>query len=96
MPNDKQLTAIFDALAMPISRQFMELVAMQPRNDRELQKFFDLSLPQIQHTGDVLAALGLVTRANPEHYDYHPEGLARVREWIARIESIRHPNSQPR
>src|SRR5262245_42126410 len=91
MPNDKQLTANFDALAKPVSRQFIELIASQPRTDRELQMFFDLSIPQIQHTGNVLAALGLITRADPEHYDYHPDGLAPLREWIARIDSMRGP-----
>jgi hypothetical protein len=90
MVNDEQLTEILEALAKPVSRQFIELVALQPRTDLDLQKYFDLSLGQIQHTGRLLAALRLVlTKADPKHYDYDPEGLALVRDWITRIESIR-------
>jgi hypothetical protein len=85
-----RLNDLLQALANPLTRQFIEMVAMRPRSATELQETFDLSLPQIQTAGRILAELGFLTeRSRKLRYDYDPRGLAEVADWITRIESIR-------
>jgi DNA-binding IclR family transcriptional regulator len=90
MADEIQLTAVLEALANPVTREFIELVALQPRTGLELQKAFDFPLAYVNQAGKTLHALGLVTEARRgQRYDYDARGLALVRDWIARIESIR-------
>jgi hypothetical protein len=85
-----QLTAVLEALANPVTREFIELVALKPRTGLELQKVFDLPLSHINQAGKTLHALGLVTEGwRKQLYHYDARGLALVRDWITRIESIR-------
>src|ERR1700730_7869288 len=90
MGDVERLTAILEALANPLSRQFIEMVAMRPRSSKELQETFDLPLSQIQTAGRILTKLGFISeRSRTARYDYDPSGLREVADWIARIESIR-------
>jgi YD repeat-containing protein len=91
MNQESRLTAILQALANPLTRQFIESIALRPRSAQDLQKTFDLPLSQIRHAGKLLVALGFVSeRARTTRYDYDPRGLSEVADWIARIESIRN------
>jgi hypothetical protein len=86
----ERLTAILEALANPLTRQFIEMVAMRPRSTKELQQTFDLPLFEIETAGRILAKLGFLSeRARTTRYDYDPRGLSEVADWITRVESIR-------
>jgi YD repeat-containing protein len=90
MTDVERLTAILEALANPLTRQFIEMVAMRPRSTKELQQTFDLPLSEIQTAGRILAKLGFLSeRARVTRYDYDARGLSEVADWIARVESIR-------
>ena len=47
MTDVARLTAILEALANPVTSQFIEMVAMRPRSAKELQQTFDLPLSQV-------------------------------------------------
>jgi hypothetical protein len=90
MTDVERLTAILEALANPLTRQFIEMVAMRPRSMKDLGETFDLAPPEIQRAGRILAKLGFIyERSRTVKYDYDPSGLREVANWIARIESIR-------
>jgi DNA-binding IclR family transcriptional regulator len=90
MTDVERLTAILEALANPLTRQFIELVAMKPLSAKELLQNFDLPPSEIQKAGRTLIDLGFVTeQSRMTRYAYDPRGLRMVADWIARIESIR-------
>jgi hypothetical protein len=90
MTDVERLTAILEALANPLTRQFIEMVAMRPRSAKDLGETLDLVPTEIQRAGRILAKLGFIfERSRTVRYDYDPTGLREVADWIARIESIR-------
>ncbi|MFC5949090.1 ArsR/SmtB family transcription factor [Pseudonocardia lutea] len=84
MPDD-----VFLALANPVRRRLLELLADGPRTAGDLAGQFALSRPAVAEHLGVLRRAGLV-RDVPEgrqrHYHLEPEPLAEIGEWLAPFE----------
>lgn len=84
MPDD-----VFLALANPVRRRLLELLADGPRTAGALAGEFALSRPAVAEHLGVLRRAGLV-RDEPEgrrrHYHLEPQPLAEIGEWLAPFE----------
>jgi hypothetical protein len=89
MTEDELLSMRFENLASAAHRHLIELVALHPRTRRELYKHFDYRSGQQYYVVERVCALNFVTLVEgPARYDYDPRGLAAVRKWVERIQSI--------
>ncbi len=79
----------FAAIASPVRRQILDLLAEGDTPVNALAESFAMSRPAISQHLRILLAAGLVSlsRQGREHrYRLVPENLAPVRDWIARYE----------
>ena len=80
---------VFLALAHPVRRRLLELLAEAPRNAGALAAQFDLSRPAVAEHLAVLRRAGLV-RDNPvgrqRRYHLAAEPLAEVSDWLSPFE----------
>lgn len=79
----------FAAIASPVRRQILDLLAEGDTPVNTLADSFAMSRPAISQHLRILLAAGLVSpnkQGRENHYRLVPENLAPVREWIARYE----------
>lgn len=80
---------VFSALANPVRRRLLELLADGPRNAGALAQAFDLSRPAVSEHLQVLRRAALVreeVRGRERHYELVPDALADVRSWLRPFE----------
>lgn len=80
---------VFSALANPVRRRLLELVAEAPRNAGSLAAEFDLSRPAVSEHLQVLRRAELVVeeRRGREHvYRLAPQPLADLDDWLRPFE----------
>lgn len=80
---------VFTALANPVRRRLLELLAEGPRNAGALAGEFDLSRPAVSEHLQVLRRASLVreqVRGRERHYELSPEPLADLGEWLRPFE----------
>jgi DNA-binding transcriptional ArsR family regulator len=76
---------VFAALANPVRRRLLEILATGPRNAGSLAAEFELSRPSISEHLQVLRKAGLVSEeaaGRERHYQLRAEPLAEVGEWL--------------
>lgn len=81
MPTD----LVFNALANPVRRRLLELLATGPRTAGALAEEFDLSRPAVSEHLQLLRRAGLVgsdTAGRERHYHLTAEPLADVVAWL--------------
>lgn len=81
MPDD----AVFLALANPVRRRLLELLADGPRTAGDLAAQFELSRPAVAEHLQVLRRASLVRDeavGRQRHYHLSTEPLAQVSEWL--------------
>ena len=80
---------VYSALANPVRRRLLELLAEQPRNAGALAAEFDLSRPAISEHLQVLRRASLVQeeiRGRERHYRLTADPLADVNAWLRPFE----------
>jgi DNA-binding transcriptional ArsR family regulator len=80
---------VFTAIANPVRRRLLELLAESPRNAGALAAEFDLSRPAVSEHLGVLRSAGLVTedvRGRERHYALAAQPLTEVGEWLQPFE----------
>jgi DNA-binding transcriptional ArsR family regulator len=80
---------VFNALANPVRRRLLELLAEAPRNAGALAGEFDLSRPAISEHLQVLRRAALVheeIRGRERRYELAAEPLVAVGEWLRPFE----------
>ncbi|HEY8543511.1 MAG TPA: metalloregulator ArsR/SmtB family transcription factor [Acidimicrobiales bacterium] len=80
---------VFTALANPVRRRLLELLAEAPRNAGALAEEFDLSRPSVSEHLQVLRRAGLVreeVRGRERRYQLSAEPLADVGTWLRPFE----------
>ncbi|MGW0483439.1 ArsR/SmtB family transcription factor [Nonomuraea sp. NPDC003214] len=83
-------TGVFEALADPVRRRLLELVAERERTAGELAAEFDTSRPAVSKHLRVLREAGLVTYRNEAQrrlYRLDPGPLEEAGAWIERTRS---------
>lgn len=84
---------VFNALANPVRRRLLELLAETPRNAGALADQFALSRPAISEHLQVLRRAELVheeTRGRERHYQLAAGPLAEVDDWLRPFERYWH------
>ena len=88
-PDAPEPLEAFEAIANPVRRQILDLLAEGERPVSAIVSRFDVSRPAISQHLRILLAAGLVSgqRQGREHY-YRliPDNLAPVRDWIRHYE----------
>ena len=80
---------VFSALANPVRRRLLELLAESPRNAGALAAEFDLSRPAVSEHLQVLRRADLVTeeiRGREHLYRLSPRPLAELDDWLRPFE----------
>jgi len=80
---------VFTALANPVRRRLLELLAQGPRNAGALAGEFELSRPAVSEHLQVLRRASLVreqVRGRERHYELAGDRLAEVGEWLRPFE----------
>ena len=89
-PFHLQLTEVLQALAHPTSRHFIELLAVEPQDLKELMDHFDLELPEMRHAARMLSDIGLLRlERDLDRIYFEGRALELVRAWLDRIADIR-------
>jgi DNA-binding transcriptional ArsR family regulator len=76
----------FTAIANPVRRRILELLAESPRNAGSIAEKFELSRSAVSEHLSVLRTANLVheeIRGRERHYSISPEPLAEVGDWLA-------------
>jgi len=94
--DETQLSKLFAALANPVVRHFIELVALERRVGTEVAAHFDLVSTDVKRLGDSLRDLGLISqkRFTQKRYDdfvFEEAGLEPIQGWLDRIRSLKKP-----
>jgi hypothetical protein len=89
--DEMKLTGILEALANPMVRHFMELLALESRPGTELCRHFDLIPNDLKRLGENLRDLGLITKRSYDDYVFEDGGLAPIQDWLDRIRSLKKP-----
>ena len=79
----------FTAIANPVRRRLLELLADEPRNAGSLAHEFELSRPAVSEHLAVLRQASLVheeVRGRERFYSLAPEPLAEIGTWLAPFE----------
>jgi predicted transcriptional regulator len=88
------LGAVFLALADPVARHMVELIAMAPKSVADLRDHFDFGNQQIMATAQQLEKVGLIaiSKGDGDHilFEFHAPSLDLVTNWLDRIASIRN------
>ncbi|HYI26081.1 MAG TPA: metalloregulator ArsR/SmtB family transcription factor [Thermomicrobiales bacterium] len=85
--NEKELDAIFHALADPTRRAILSRLATGEATVNELAEPFSISLPAISRHLKVLEAAGLISRGRDAQYRpcrLEPAPLKDAQDWIGR------------
>lgn len=80
---------VFSALANPVRRRLLELLAEAPRTAGALADEFELSRPAVSEHLAVLRRAALVTeevRGREHHYHLAPAPLAELDDWLRPFE----------
>jgi hypothetical protein len=88
--DEQQLSRLFAALANPMVRHVIELLALDRRPRTELDKHFDLILADVKRLGENLSDLGLISESYGDLV-LKEGGLAPVQDWLDRIKSLKKP-----
>jgi DNA-binding transcriptional ArsR family regulator len=83
---------LFSALANPVRRRLLELLAEAPHTAGALARSFELSRPAVSEHLAVLRRAGLVQEqavGRERHYRLHAEPLAVVGDWLHPFERYR-------
>lgn len=82
------------ALADPVARHMIELIAVAPKTVANLRDHFDFGNQQIMATAQQLEKVGLIaiSTGNGDYtlFEFHAPSLDLVRNWLDRIASIRN------
>ena len=81
--------AVFTAMANPVRRRLLELLADGPRNAGELARAFELSRPAVAEHVAQLRKVGLVAdeqRGRERAYRLTAEPLVEVARWLSPFE----------
>ena len=89
--DEMQLSGIFAALANPMVRHLIELLALESRPGTELCRHFDLIPNDLKRLGENLRDLGLITKRSYNDFVFEEGGLAPVQDWLDRIRSLKKP-----
>lgn len=84
--NNKQMSAIFHALADPTRRKILSLVAKQERQASELAQAFQISFPAVSKHLKVLEKAQLIQRdINGRFHRFHfnEKTMKKAYDWIA-------------
>ena len=76
---------VFTAVANPVRRRLLELLAERPRTAGSLADEFDLSRPAVSEHLQVLRHAGLVhgeVTGRERHYHLTAEPLAQLHDWL--------------
>ena len=85
MPVDE----LFSAMANPVRRRLLEILAEGPRTAGELAREFDLSRPAVSEHLQMLRRAGLVAdeqSGRERYYTLTAEPLAAIAEWLSPFE----------
>jgi hypothetical protein len=89
--DEQQLSRLFAALANPMVRHLIELLALERRPQAELVKHFDLTHADVKRLGENLYDLGLISAKRYDDFVFLEGGLAPVQDWLDRIKSLKKP-----
>ena len=89
--DEQQLSRLFAALANPMVRHLIELLALDSRPGTELHKHFDVQPADVQRLGANLSELGLISAKRYGDFVLKEGGLAPVQDWLDRIKSLKKP-----
>jgi hypothetical protein len=89
--DEQQLSGLFAALANPMVRHLIELLALERRPRAELVKHFDLIHTDVIRLGENLCDLGLISAKRYDDFVFVEGGLAPVQDWLDRIKSLKKP-----
>lgn len=84
--------AVLSALADPVRRRAVELLAQAPKRAGELAELLDLPAPAMSRHLKALKESGLVAETHPEFdarvrvYALNSERLADLKDWLVRAE----------
>jgi DNA-binding transcriptional ArsR family regulator len=87
------MSDVFTALANPVRRSLLELLADGPQSVNELASHFDMKRPSVSEHLALLKQTGLVQeRRSGRHrvYRLEPEPLRDVASWLAPFEHFWH------
>jgi hypothetical protein len=87
--DEVSLSRLLAALANPVVRHFIELLALERRPAVDLTMHFDLSVGDVRRFGQELRDLGLVSQKYHDDYVFEEAGLAPVQGWLDRIRSLK-------
>ncbi|GCE09981.1 ArsR/SmtB family transcription factor [Dictyobacter aurantiacus] len=86
-------TDVFAAIAHPVRRKLLDMLAVHEHSVKDLAEPFDLSRPAISQHLRILLDVGLVSeyRQGREHrYQLHAEHLSEVSHWVQQYERFWH------
>src|SRR5215470_14884351 len=84
---------VFAAIAHPVRRQLLDMLAADEQSVKDLAKPFALSRPAISQHLRILLDVGLVSeyrKGRERHYQLHAERLYEVRQWLHTYERFWH------
>lgn len=82
---------VFQAIADPIRRDIMGLLAQQTMNVNTIAKRFDISRPAISKHIKILNECGLIDirkDGRERHCVFQPQGLAQVANWVEQYRDL--------
>ena len=80
---------VFTAIAHPVRRRLLDMLATDEQSVKDLAEPFALSRPAISQHLRILLDVGLVSesrKGRERRYQLHAERLAEVRQWLRRYE----------
>jgi DNA-binding transcriptional ArsR family regulator len=89
--DEQRLSKLFAALANPMVRHFIELLALERRLGTEVASHFDLVSSDVKRLGASLRDLGLISKKRYDDFVFEEGGLAPIEGWLDRIRSLKKP-----
>jgi DNA-binding transcriptional ArsR family regulator len=80
---------VFTAIAHPVRRKLLDMLAIDEQSVKDLAEPFALSRPAISQHLRILLDVGLVSehrKGRERHYHIHAERLYEVRQWLQQYE----------
>ena len=82
---------VFQAIADPVRRDIMSMLAQETLNVNTIADRFDISRPAISKHIKILRECGLVDiqqKGRERHCVFQPDGLANVAEWVDQFRAL--------
>jgi DNA-directed RNA polymerase specialized sigma24 family protein len=80
------LSQALQALSSPLTRHFVELLAIEPRSSADLARHFDLTSKEATTAAHLLIEAGLARLSSDEQcYQLDHRALELIRSWLNRI-----------